>query len=117
MKDSTSKETEEKEKHVKREKNSTGHGIASFFQKTEVDQVATEGAKVHDEVKAAELKANQFKPKAAIVQKVRNPGLQVVDPPAFHAVRATTTDVGFLDRLKIREFVLKCALTPHFPYL
>src|SRR2546430_13270317 len=98
MKGSTSKQGEETS--VKRkEKNSTANGIASFFQKTEVNRLAPEAVKVHDEFKAAELKVHQFKPKAAIVQKIRKPGLNVVEPPIFHAVRATTTDVGFLDRL------------------
>lgn len=34
--------------------------------------------------------------------------LKVVEPPQFQPVRATTSDVGFLDRLKVREFILKC---------
>ena len=107
MKGSTSKDTEEKP--VKRKaKSSTENGIASFFKKPEVDRVTPEAAKVPDGFKATELKVKQFKPNAAVGRKVGKPALKVVDPPPFHAVRATTNDVGFLDRLKIREFVLKC---------
>jgi hypothetical protein len=40
--------------------------------------------------------------------KPKKPALKVVEPPQLQPVRATTTDAGFLDRLKVREFVLKC---------
>jgi hypothetical protein len=107
MKGSISKGTEEKPVTYKG-KSSAENGIASFFKKSEVDSVNPEAAKVPDDVKAAELNIQQYKPKAVVGRNVRKPSLKVVDPPPFHAVRATTNDVGFLDRLKIREFVLKC---------
>jgi hypothetical protein len=110
MKGSTSKETEEiPVKH--NEKSSTENGIASFFKKPEVDRVTPEPVKVPDGFNTTELKVKQFKPKATVGRKVRKPALKVVDPPPFHAVRATTNDIDFLNRLKIREFVLKCI--PH----
>lgn len=110
MKDSASKDAEEKPVNHKG-KSSAENGIASFFKKPEVDRVTPEATKVPDGFKADELKVKEFKPKPTVGPKIRKPALKVVHPPTFHAVRATTDDAGFLDRLKIREFVLKCI--PH----
>jgi hypothetical protein len=44
----------------------------------------------------------------------RLPPLEVVAPPNFTPIRATTTDIGFLNRLRVCEFVLQCILLETF---
>src|ERR1700737_3587976 len=93
-------------------------GIQNFFHKAETPNgnrvtpeaaiiPSTENGTTEDPFRYIE----QPKPKPASIRKPRKPTLKVVEPPPFSPVRATTTDAGFLDRLKIREFVLKCILT------
>lgn len=103
-----------KEKGQVEEKRSNATGIQSFFQRTDNgDRVTPEAAKIPpDFVSFEDPTLNQVKVKPAVPRKVMTPVLKVVDPPPFHPVRATATDETFLDRLKVREFVLKCALLP-----
>lgn len=52
-----------------------------------------------------------LKPKFGTPRKQKKPVIKVVDPPEFYPVRAMTTDEGFVEHLKVREFALQC-LTP-----
>jgi hypothetical protein len=123
LKKSSSTETKEKstseKTKVKRQKEQipSDHGIQSFFQKVDSnnDRHRTpEAAKIsgfpdHVDVPGMALsKPVTAKGSAPPRQKPKKPALKVVEPPQFQPVRATTTDASFLDRLKVREFVLKC---------
>jgi hypothetical protein len=82
------------------------------------DRVTPEAAKIPDNVKTftAQTVVTEVKPITGVIgrprtpQKPKKPAIRVVDPPPFHPVRTTTTDAGFVNRLKVREFVLKCIL-------
>ena len=104
------KQTPAMPKETAREKTpSTKTGIASFFHKAEVnsDQLTTNAASVSKNSIGDHIVLRPVQ-KPAMPRTPNKPGLKVVYPPIFHPVRATTTDAAFPDRLKIREFVLKC---------
>jgi hypothetical protein len=110
--------TKKDETKPKRRKNvileGQNQGIQNFFHKTETpngDRLTPEAAILDDTENLAiqdPLRAIEQPKSKTAVRKPRKQTLKVVDPPEFHPVRATTTDVDFLDGLKIREFVLKC---------
>jgi len=73
------------------------------------DSQTPAAAKVLDEFESSEINiAAEVRPKPVGQRKQRKAVINVVEPPQFYPVRATTSDEGFLYRLKIREFVLKC---------
>jgi hypothetical protein len=93
------------------------HRIQSFFQKVDSNDGrhrTSEAAKTSgfpDDVDVPGMAVSKpviAKASAPPRPKPKKPALKVVEPPQFQPVRATTTDAGFFDRLKVREFVLKC---------
>lgn len=57
------------------------------------------------------------KPKFGTPRKQKKRVIKVVDPPVFHPVRAMSTDEGFVEHLKVREFALQCSLPSLYPFL
>ena len=114
----TSSEVKEKRKSTdKKLSKYTESGIESFFQKAEVfeDRLTPEVAKIPDDepmTKPGEKPPFQSdpKPKFATPRREKKSIIKVVDPPTFHPVRAMTSDQGFVQHLKVREFVLQCTL-------
>jgi hypothetical protein len=99
----------EKPPNKEKKKVPTDQGIANFFQK--VDRTTPEAAKVRDENDEAPAPTIEEPIPCPVIRKPKAPKipkLMPVYPPQFHPVRATTDDAGFMNRMKVREFVLKC---------
>jgi hypothetical protein len=106
----TEKQTQEREKHRAENGISSYWGQPTAHHQDLVASKAVTAPKDSKSVIAEKQKSmlHEAKQRTTMPQTPKKPAIKIVRPPQFHAVRATINDNGFVDRLKVREFVLKC---------